>query len=1130
MDIVLNFRTTYVNSKTGTEVINSRKIMLNYAFHGRFFIDLLASIPFELIVSIVLPNTEFSFQVFGLLKLVRLLRLGRIITYMKFKQGLKIGFRIFQLLFFLLLLVHWIGCIWYILVRSKDSWLPPKDLDSGDTNFYEISNLRQYTVVFYYAILLIVGNESAPKSTEQTIFSSLVVIMGAIVTAFIFGNMAALMATINKKDSHFQEQLDFVSTTMRSIKLPEDIQTQVIEYLMHWQESPDVQQDIEKFFDILSPSLKNMILNHMYSKIIDDIDVFNDSTDIEKGFIVNNLKTMLFLVDDEIIRQGDFGNRMYFISSGTVSVFLTSEKYKKDLKNEEIKREGNSDSDSVGSDDQNVLMKNEVRINRLSTGNYFGEIALVTNLKRTATVKAVDYTTLTYLTRDNFMDIKKEFPQVYLNFKHNIKNYSDNDFEFRRSMIKNTPYFRNLDHDIVDEIVYLLRPNRFDPGTTIIKYGDITDKIHYLKQGEIDVTIPVKVGISQTETHFETLNAGSCFWAFSAFSDDVQQLVNFKAKTSCIVETIDVKDLQYIERTYLQLSDEVKKLKLLIDNKDKSELDFFRYLKPLKREHKENIRAQVRKKFKAAVKKFTKKYKENKTCLPNALIALQDIMKERRKKQREILHLQRINTIKYLQEKSPLINPSHDMNSMGVNMFINQTIQNQYNIQNFNQSPQYNQNGPNPSQNMDSYNHNDKAELEMLKKMDEEAGKEKMKTNQNLSKLLNLIEVHNSTLENIESKFKREFSDIKDNIKKIKAYQIEQQKLNASKSIYHQENCSSKGTLRPVESSLGWDSDDQRKKKQKAYRSQPKDLKPEEVNHKKNENPLHDMYPKAQESNEVGASVLDSEIETFVIPQSNTNNASPLQNHKSKAINQQISELHESEDSAMEEQKKHSEDMDEDLNTPGLKHTDSNVGMIDETYSNDGSKTGKDNRIASEQESEEDEKLEEHSEESKSDPNNQSDPSSESSEEEKELNKSLQNNMLQNENQKKLSEVSFEESSGEEGQVNSEEGKVNFEENMPRLNEENLPAEGKKVKRKKKKIKFKKGNKNNMEEMDALMRQQASRKEKAQYAKTYKNRKSYHAYLEHPKGKKQPSLQSPKESKRKDEVSPTDLASRPKHN
>ena len=56
------------------------------------------------------------------------------------------------------------------------------------------------------------------------------------------------------------------------------------------------------------------------------------------------------------------------------------------------------------------------------------------------------------------------------------------------------PYFRHLDDDIIEEIVYLLKPHRYDVGTSIIKFGDITDKIHFLKQGEIEVTIQKKHG------------------------------------------------------------------------------------------------------------------------------------------------------------------------------------------------------------------------------------------------------------------------------------------------------------------------------------------------------------------------------------------------------------------------------------------------------------------------------------------------------------------------------------------------------------------------------------------------------------------------------------------------------------
>jgi len=50
-DIIINFRTTFVNSKTRTEIIDSKGIAINYVVYGRFFVDLAASIPFELLYS-----------------------------------------------------------------------------------------------------------------------------------------------------------------------------------------------------------------------------------------------------------------------------------------------------------------------------------------------------------------------------------------------------------------------------------------------------------------------------------------------------------------------------------------------------------------------------------------------------------------------------------------------------------------------------------------------------------------------------------------------------------------------------------------------------------------------------------------------------------------------------------------------------------------------------------------------------------------------------------------------------------------------------------------------------------------------------------------------------------------------
>jgi len=73
----------------------------------------------------------------------------------------------------------------------------------------------------------------------------------------------------------------------------------------------------------------------------------------------------------------------------------------------------------------------------------------------------------------------------------------------------------------------------------IVKRGDSTDQIFFVKSGIVDVEVPLQ----GEKMLFDTLNKGSCFCVFSAFNDERKQKFDFRTRNICIVETLAAKDV-----------------------------------------------------------------------------------------------------------------------------------------------------------------------------------------------------------------------------------------------------------------------------------------------------------------------------------------------------------------------------------------------------------------------------------------------------------------------------------------------------------------------------------------------------------------------------------------------------------
>jgi hypothetical protein len=199
-DIGLNFYTTYIDS-SGEEVLDQKKIIKKY-MKRNFWIDLVASIPIDNFILMYGENSagsETALQLSDLLKLIRILRLGRIIRFMRAKDTVKSSMRLGMLVLYLLLWVHFTACIWWIVVSVESTWVPVPDFFTGESDVFNQDVWTQYFTCFYHAVWLLVGGEIGARNTTEAAVGSIIIITGALLNAIMFGEISVLMSSLNRK-------------------------------------------------------------------------------------------------------------------------------------------------------------------------------------------------------------------------------------------------------------------------------------------------------------------------------------------------------------------------------------------------------------------------------------------------------------------------------------------------------------------------------------------------------------------------------------------------------------------------------------------------------------------------------------------------------------------------------------------------------------------------------------------------------------------------------------------------------------------------------------------------------------------------------------------------------------------
>ncbi|XP_052360588.1 potassium voltage-gated channel subfamily H member 2 isoform X1 [Oncorhynchus keta] len=325
VDIVINFRTTYVN--TNDEVVSAPLRIAVHYFKGWFLIDMVAAIPFDLLIY---RSGEETTTLIGLLKTARLLRLVRVAR--KLDRYSEYGAAVlFLLMCTFALIAHWLACIWYAIgsVERNGSigWLHTLGESLGKHYNETVqgsgpSIKDKYVTALYFTFSSLTsvgfGNVS-PNTNSEKIFSICVMLIGSLMYASIFGNVSAIIQRLYSGTARYHTQMLRVREFIRFHQIPNPLRQRLEEYFQHaWSYTNGI--DMNAVLKGFPECLQADICLHLNRTLLDNCKAFKGSTKGCLRALAMKFKTTHAPPGDTLVHAGDVLTAIYFISRGSIEI------------------------------------------------------------------------------------------------------------------------------------------------------------------------------------------------------------------------------------------------------------------------------------------------------------------------------------------------------------------------------------------------------------------------------------------------------------------------------------------------------------------------------------------------------------------------------------------------------------------------------------------------------------------------------------------------------------------------------------------------------------------------------------------------------------------------------------------
>eukprot|EP00004_Rigifila_ramosa_P019200 TRINITY_DN4850_c0_g1_i1.p1 TRINITY_DN4850_c0_g1~~TRINITY_DN4850_c0_g1_i1.p1 ORF type:complete len:596 (-),score=173.47 TRINITY_DN4850_c0_g1_i1:111-1811(-) len=225
------------------------------------------------------------------------------------------------------------------------------------------------------------------------------------------------------------------------------------------------------------------------------------------------------LASEELFKQGDDADMFYVIVHGTVSVVSSNE--------------------SGG----------EVVLGSLKAGDWFGEIALLADVRRTATVRASDAgpCLLLALTKAKFSQFLRIAPEIRNRFNMLVMQRTAN-------TLRSIPIFKEVKESKpwskLDLLGSLFVYESFEKGESVLRKGDDAAKFYFVVQGELEAFTQV----NGNKVVLEKMTANSWFGEIALLEESGKVTASVDAVSHCLLLSITAEQFH----KFLEIASELK--------------------------------------------------------------------------------------------------------------------------------------------------------------------------------------------------------------------------------------------------------------------------------------------------------------------------------------------------------------------------------------------------------------------------------------------------------------------------------------------------------------------------------------------------------------------------------------------